>query len=192
MAAVKAGGQSTGPILARYLLQAYGDNDEDDAFRDWMLNPQGRNFAYTLADGGTFTYEHWLGRKGRDGASGASESHAYGANAGVVALQEYILGVKIAAPQARRLTVRPHIMGLEFARGDIPTQSGKVSVSWQAGDRFELSVEIPCNVRADIYVPKGKGDGAAVNVDGKKRQAEPAGRYLLIRDVGAGKHRFAR
>ena len=159
---------------------------------DWMLNPQGRNFAYTLADGGTFTYEHWLGRKGRDGASGASESHAYGANAGVVALQEYILGVKIVAPQAARLTIRPHVAGLQFARGEIPTQSGPVSVSWQAKGQFDLTVNIPCNVRADVYVPKGSADGNAVRVDGKTRQAEPAGRYLLIRDVSAGTHRFVR
>jgi alpha-L-rhamnosidase len=192
MAAVKAGGQSTGPILARYLLQAYGDNDEDEAFMDWMLNPQGRNFAYTLADGGTFTYEHWLGRKGRDGASGASESHAYGANAGVVALQEYILGVKIAAPQAARLVIKPRVMGLEFARGVIPTQSGKVSVSWQAKDRFNLSVIIPCNVRADVFVPKRNAEGVAVKVDGKTRKAEVADRYLLIRDIGAGQHTFER
>ncbi len=192
MAAVKAGGQSTGPILARYLIQAYGDNDEDEALMDWMLNPKGRNFAYTLADGGTFTYEHWLGRNGRDASTGASESHAYGANAGVVALQEYILGVKIVAPRAARLQIRPHLAGLEFARGDIPTQSGKVSVSWQAKDRIEMTVAIPCSVRADIYVPKGKAEGVSLKVDGKTKQAEAVGQYLLVRDVGSGKHTFVR
>jgi len=159
---------------------------------DWMLNPKGRNFAYTLADGGTLTYEHWLGRQGREGSSVPSESHAYGANAGVVALQEYILGAKIVAPQAARLQIRPHPAGLEFARGDIPTQSGKVSVAWQAKDRFNLTVVIPCNVKADVYVPKGKTEGTGLTVDGKRRQAEAVGEYLLVRDVGSGRHTFVR
>jgi len=192
MAAVKRGGQTTGPILARYLVQAYGDADEDEALRDWLLNPKGNNFAYTLADGGTFTYEHWLGRNSRPDGRGASESHAYGANAGVLALQEYILGVKIAAPQAARLKIRPHKAGLAFARGHVPTQSGPVAVAWEAGRRFKMELTLPCNVQADVYVPRGEGQDAAVKVDGKMRQGEPAGRYLLLRGIGSGQHRFER
>jgi len=192
MAAVKRGGQTTGPILARYLVQAYGDADEDEALFDWLLNPKGRNFAYTLADGGTFTYEHWLGRNSRPDGRGASESHAYGANAGVVALQEYILGVKIAAPQAARLQVRPHTAGLAFAHGQIPTQSGPVSVSWEAGRQFKMEVTLPCNVRADVFVPKGKGQGATVKVDGKTQQGKIVGSYIRLRDIGSGRHKFER
>ncbi|MFB3905084.1 MAG: family 78 glycoside hydrolase catalytic domain [Acidobacteriota bacterium] len=192
MAAVKRGGHSTGPILARYLVQAYGNADQDEALMEWLLNPKGRNFAYTLADGGTFTYEHWLGRNSRPDGRGASESHAYGANAGVVALQEYILGVKIRAPQAARLQIRPHVAGLAFARGHIPTQSGRVSVSWQSGRTFRMELTLPCNVRADVYVPRGEGQGTAVKVDGKARQGEAAGHYILLRDIGAGRHRFER
>ncbi len=192
MAAVKRGGQTTGPILARYLVQAYGDADENEALMDWLLNPKGRNFAYALADGATFTYEHWLGRNSRPDGRGASESHAYGANAGVVALQEYILGVKIAAPQAARLQVRPHLAGLTFARGYIPTQSGRVSVSWEAGRNFKMELTLPCNVRADVYLPRGESQSAAVKVDGKTRQAEVRGNYLLLRDLGSGRHEFQR
>ena len=192
MAAVKRAGQSTGPILARYLVQAYGDADDDEALMDWLVNPKGRNFAYALADGGTFTYEHWLGRNSRPDGKGASESHAYGANAGVVALQEYILGVKIIAPQAARLQVRPHVAGLTFARGDIPTQSGRVSVSWQTGPGFKMDLTLPCNVRADVYVPKGGNPTAGVKVDGKTREGEIAGNYVRVRDIGSGAHRLER
>ncbi|RPI23607.1 MAG: hypothetical protein EHM61_19320 [Acidobacteria bacterium] len=191
-AAVKRGGHTTGPILARYLVQAYGDNDQDESLMEWLLNPKGRNFAYTLNDGGTFTYEHWLGRNSRPDGRGASESHAYGANAGVLALQEYILGVRIMSPQAARLRIRPHVAGLAFARGQIPTQSGRVSVDWEAGKAFRMKLTLPCNTRADVYVPKGPPDGTRVKVDGKTRQGEVAGQYILLRDVGSGQHVFER
>lgn len=192
MAAVKRAGHQTGPILARYLIQAYGDHDEDDALMEWLLNPEGNNFAYILADDGTFTYEHWRGRNSRSDGRGASESHAYSANAGVVAMQEYILGVKITRPGAARLQVRPHTAGLAFARGHIPTQSGRVSVSWQSGPRFRMELTLSCNVQADVFIPKGAGKDTEVKVDGKRRPGEAAGNYLLLRDIGSGRHVFER
>jgi alpha-L-rhamnosidase len=190
MKAVKRAGHATGPVLARFLIQAYGEHDEDDALMEWLLNPQGRNFAYTLADGGTFTYEHWLGRNsGKSGES--SESHAYGANAGVMALQQYILGVRSLAPQGERLQVRPHPCGLGFARGSVPLQRGTVSISWRTGEDFTMELVLPVNVVADVYVPAGKLDGNKARMDGRVRSGERQGGYILIKNVGAGRHVFS-
>ncbi|MCS6858800.1 MAG: glycoside hydrolase family 78 protein [Abditibacteriales bacterium] len=185
MAAVKRAGHSTSPLLIRFLLRAYGDHDEDDALREWLTNPQGHNYAYILADGGTFTYENW---RGRHAERENSESHPFAAYGAVVALQEYVLGVKTLAPQSARVQVRPHTLHLRYARGKVPTQRGHIFVAWQLQDgAFRLTLHLPCNVRADVYVPRGQSAGTAVKVNGKERQGEAAGNYIVVREVGAGK-----
>jgi alpha-L-rhamnosidase len=190
MAAVKRAGHSTSPLLVRFLIQAYGNHDEDDALMEWLTNPQGHNFAYILADGGTFTYENWRGRK--EGSEN-SESHPFGAYGAVIALQEYILGVKAIAPQFARVQIRPHTLNLRYARGKIPTQRGHILVSWQIKDgAFRLTVKLPSNVRADVAVPKGQSAGTTVKVNGKAKQGEAAGNYIVVRDVGAGEYMFVR
>ena len=46
---------------------------------EFLTNPEGRNWAHILADGGSFTYENWRGRKRENGGDEGSESHPVGA-----------------------------------------------------------------------------------------------------------------
>ena len=80
LAAVKRAGYSTAPMIVRFLVQAYGELDEDEALMEFLLDPKGRNRAYIVADGGSFTYENWLGRNRKDPGA-RSESHPVGAYA---------------------------------------------------------------------------------------------------------------
>src|SRR4029450_13872740 len=88
---------------------------------EFLLNPKGRNFASILAAGGTFTWESWEGGAAR---SENSESHAYGANAALEAIQGYVLGVAIVKPQAARGRIRPHFGPLGFGAGAAPAGRG--------------------------------------------------------------------
>jgi alpha-L-rhamnosidase len=188
LATVKRAGRSTGPMLVRFLIRAYGEYDQDEALLKYLIDPEGgRNWAHILADGGTFTYENWEGT--------TSQSHPQSSIGGVIAVQEYLLGVQPLEPQYARVKVRPHSGGLKFAKGTIPTQRGPVAVSWTDDSKekeFRMAVSIPCNMRADVYVPKGGAAGTSITVDGAPREGEDAGRYVLIRDVGAGEHAFVR
>ncbi len=192
LAAVKRAGYSTAPMIVRFLVQAYGELDEDEALMEFLLDPKGRNRAYIVADGGSFTYENWLGRNRKDPGA-RSESHPVGAYGGVIAVQSYVLGVQPLEPQYARVKIRPHQGELEFAKGTIPTQRGPIRVSWEndakAGE-FSMKVTLPCNVRVDVYIPKGRAGGTTVKVDGSPRQGENAGKYVLVRDVGSGDHLF--
>ena len=120
-------------------------------------------------------------------------SHPVGAYGGVIAVQNYILGVQPLAPQYARVQIRPHPGRLKFARGTIPTQRGPIHLSFkndaQAGS-FSMNVTLPCNTRADVYVPKGRAAGTTVTVDGSPREGEDAGRYIRITDIGSGEHVF--
>jgi hypothetical protein len=43
---------------------------------------------------------------------------------------------------------------------------------------------------AEVYIPKGNSTSNEVKVDGKIVTAKPTGNYLLIENVGSGKHIF--
>lgn len=194
MAAVKRAGHATAPMLIRFLMQAYGRHDEDESLMEFLLNPKGRNWAFIVADGGSFTYENWRGRLCNTMGE-VSESHPVGAYGGVIALQQYILGVKPLAPRYARVRIRPHPGQLRFARGKIPTQRGPILVSWQAGPEaatFRITATIPCNVLADVYIPKGLSAGTTVKINGTMKDGQPAGNYILFKNIGAGEHVFVR
>lgn len=187
MAAVKRAGFETSPVLSRFLVQAYGEHDEDAALYDFLLNPKGRNFASILAKGGTFTWESW---EGASAQSEDSESHAYGANAALEAIQRYVLGVEILEPQAARVRVRPHAGPVQAAQGIVPTERGDVAVSWETagGVVSDMRVRVPGNVLADVYVPVP--EGRHVSVDGRLEEQVREGRYVVFRNRRPGEHRF--
>jgi alpha-L-rhamnosidase len=186
LAAVRRAGFETSPVLARFLVQAYGEHDQDEALYDFLLNPKGRNFASILAQGGTFTWESWEGSAAK---SENSESHAYGANAALEAIQSYVLGVQIVQPQAARVRIRPHFGPLTFAEGLIPTERGLVHVSWRSRDRSaDLDIWLPANVSADVYVPAS--DLRDVVHLGGRAVGTRDGAHILIRDVPPGSHSF--
>jgi alpha-L-rhamnosidase len=194
MAAVKEAGYATAPMLVRFLVQAYGEYGQHEALLKYLTDPEGHNWAYIIADDGSFTYENWRGRK-RKGGGADSESHPVGAYGGVIALQHYILGVQPLAPQYARVQIRPCPAQLQYAKGTIPTQRGPIYVAWENHSQaagFSLTVRLPCNVKADVHVPRGRADGTTVTVNGKRREGKVSGEYLVISDVGSGEHVFAR
>jgi alpha-L-rhamnosidase len=187
MAAVKRGGFSTSPVLSRFLVEAYGTQGEDAALYDFLLNPKGRNFASILAQGGTFTWESWEGSAAQ---SENSESHAYGANAAIDAIQRFVLGVEIVEPQAARVRVRPHFGPLTFAKGSVPTERGFVQVAWRTSlDGPELDVTLPANVAADVYVP-APDFRSELQVNDGRVVAPRDGAHFVVRNVSPGRHRF--
>jgi alpha-L-rhamnosidase len=186
MAVVRRAGFETSPVLARFLVEAYGEHDQADALYDFLLNPKGRNFASILAAGGTFTWESWEGSAAK---SENSESHAYGANAALEAIQRYVLGVTIVEPQAARVRIRPHFGPLNFAKGTVPTERGVVNVSWRATDRSaDLDNWLPANVSADVEEPPAH-DLDRVTKDGRPAGIRDGARFR-IRDVPPGSHLF--
>jgi alpha-L-rhamnosidase len=186
LAAVKRAGFETSPVLARFLVEAYGERDEDAALYDFLLNPKGRNFASILAQGGTFTWESW---EGGAAPSENSESHAYGANAALEAIQRYVLGVEVVQPQAAKVLIRPHPGPLRSAEGVVPTERGGVRVAWDdlATGFGRMEVTIPDGVMADVSMPASEAAGTLV-VNDTRTPVAPR-RYHPV-SLGPGTHRI--
>ena len=86
---------------------------------------------------------------------GGEVNHAWTCYPGYL-FQKYILGVQPTGGGFATFDIRPDISGLTFAEGAVPTVKGLVTTSWKkhSKGRFSLSVHVPANTCATIYIPK--------------------------------------
>jgi hypothetical protein len=98
---------------------------------------------------------------------GGDWSHAWGGTP-LIQMSARILGVTPAAPGYKRIAIRPHISGLQFAKGVVPTAMGDVSVAWKNSDSgFTVDVSIPHDTNADIVLPETGIENPVLVIDGK-------------------------
>jgi alpha-L-rhamnosidase len=73
---------------------------------------------------------------------------------------KYIAGIQPTSGGFATFDVRPATGGLTFAEGTVPTIQGPVTTRWEkgAGGRFLLSLTVPPNATATVYVPSKSAD----------------------------------
>ncbi|XNL82411.1 glycoside hydrolase family 78 protein [Actinomadura madurae] len=154
-----------------------------------------------MTAGGTSSWLHMMDDLGATIAAEAWDpslkpnmtfSHAWGsAPANVV--PRHVLGVRITAPGAAEIEVRPRPGGLTRISGRVPTIRGPVSVALDRDHRHRLEVDVPPNTSARIVVELGDDDPRAFHVTGPHARAPRAtgrdatGRLLTIGPVGSGR-----
>lgn len=186
---VKQKEMSVGMVTLRYLPEAIGEAGEAEHLLKLYTNTGWDGWAKTISLGGTVTWESWDAH-----TNNQSMSHPWGA-IGLAGIQQYILGVKTLRPQHEVLQVKPLDFKGTLSRvsGSFPTDKGNIAVSWDRDDkRFLLTLSIPDNVEAKVYIPKSGASGSKLKVDGKEVSAKEEGDYLLIENTGSGKHTFER
>lgn len=150
-------------------------------------------WANVLARGGTFTWEVWQ----PSDVIGDSMSHGWGANV-LVEVQRALLGVTADGPGYSAFTVAPPAIGLDRARGTVPTPAGTIVVSWRrgtAGAGFSLDLTVPANTSATVRIPASarstltEGGRAVTPADGIVVVNRANGAAVLR--VGAGSYHFA-
>ena len=103
-----------------------------------------------------------------------------------------LFGIRPTEPGFSKFEVRPQPGGLRWARYRHPTIKGPVSVAFHdRDDRFEMTLEVPVNTRADVYVPRRGEDDRPVLVNGEPRRGAVEGPFVVLRDIGSGTHRFS-
>jgi alpha-L-rhamnosidase len=186
---VKQRKMNVGMVTVRFLPQALGLAEEGDHLLELYTNPEWDGWAKTISKGGTATWESWDALE-----TNQSMCHPWGTS-GLNGMQEYILGVKSLKPQHELIQVKP----LDFhgkltnVSGIVPTDKGDIQVAWELKSKtYQLTLNSPNNVTAEVYMPKGSSSSNEVTVDGKTVTAKPIGNYLLIENVGSGKHIFVK
>ena len=101
-----------------------------------------------------------------------------------------------AAPAFKHFIIKPNLVGgLTSAEASYDSVRGRIVSDWKVKDgRFDLTVTIPANTTATVYVPAA--DPAAVK-EGGKPAADAAGvKFLRVEDgrtlfeVGSGTYHF--
>lgn len=109
-----------------------------------------------------------------DPYEGPDTSMSHGWSTGIVPLMSnYVLGVKPLTPAFQEWQICPVVEGpLTWARGVVPTPKGGISVSWEKGDKFKLSIKTPKGTHGKVCIPAGK----AVVVNGNGGSSASAGK----------------
>ena len=126
-----------------------------DAFYSGLLNAGGGAFAVRdlaryrpMLESNQANWESFtLGR--------GEVNHAWTAYPGYL-FQKYILGIQPTSGGFATFDVRPETGGLSFAEGAVPTVKGLITTRWEksAHGRLSLSLKVPANTQASVYLPK--------------------------------------
>jgi alpha-L-rhamnosidase len=135
---------------------------------------------------------------------GYQANHAWTAYPGYL-FQKYILGIRPTSGGFATFDVRPEPGGLTFAEGTVPTVKGLIATRWEKSSNggLSLSINVPANTRASIYLPKLANGNSTLTESGKRlwpanSQIKDPGVLAVQEDdssiqclVGAGAYRFS-
>lgn len=122
-----------------------------------------------------------------DGTTGFFVSLAHGWSAGPTAwLMENVLGVGDPAEGYRRVTIAPRLLGLDWAKGTVPTPHGPIAVSLRhEADHLRLDLDLPSGIE-DVNVSlQPIRSGTSVMLDGKAISLSPES---VLPKLRSGKH----
>ncbi len=184
-------GLTAGDVGYRYLLRALADGNRSDVIFDANAQSDKPGYGYQLAHGATSLTEAW------DAGRGSSQDHFM-----LGQLMEWFyhdlvgIGVDPTGPGFKRIMIRPQPVGdILFARASCETLRGRVSADWKRdGSAFTLSVAIPANSTATVWMPSASRVGVRVN--GSQSDRSEGVRFLrqeaghTVYTVGSGHYVF--
>jgi alpha-L-rhamnosidase len=138
-----------------------------DAFYSGLLNAGGGDFV--VRDLARYRPMLEDNKANWEGFGGAEANHAWTAYPGYL-FQKYILGIQPTSGGFATFDVRPETGGLTFAEGTVPTVKGTITCRWEksANDKFALSVNVPANTRASIFIPNLAKGNFTLTESGKR------------------------
>ena len=140
-----------------------------DAFYSGVLNAGGGEFVVRdLARYRPMLEENKANWESFNPGSG-EVNHAWTAYPAYLFLK-YIAGIQPTSGGFATFDVRPETGGLTFAEGTVPTVKGLIATRWEKSTdgRFSLSVTVPPNTRASIYLPKLSEGNFTITESGKR------------------------
>lgn len=147
---------STGFVGTKSLMQALSLIGRDDVAFRLLHNDTFPSWGFSIRQGATSIWERWDGwtpEKGfQDPGMNSFAHYSFGAVYGWMA--RTIGGINLDAPN-RTLILAPRIdPRLTWARTSYRSLFGTIATEWKRdGDRLELAVTIPANVKATVFLP---------------------------------------
>lgn len=172
---------------AQFLLDAlYNGRNADAALRLMTANGK-RGWLNMLREGSTITMEAW----GNEYKPNQDWNHAWGAApANIIPLR--LMGVRPTEPGYRKAEIRPQIAWLRHAECKVPTLYGSIEVSINRTENsYDVLVNIPKDITADVYLPLPKTSSYKTTVDGKQvKTSSTVDGFINLPKALSGKHQI--
>ena len=181
------------PYNGFFVLEAMAESGHRREALDWIR----RNWGGMIQQGATSFWEaydpSWPKQDFHrhlqaDGDEGYFVSLSHGWSSGPTAwLMEQVLGIQPVEPGFAKVSIRPDLMGLSYARGTEPTPHGPIAVDYSGAENLHAKIELPAGVSAEVSFPVAAGQQVMVN--GKATEGKPAepGKRSVVTLNGPGK-----
>jgi alpha-L-rhamnosidase len=180
----------TGILGAKYILNALTDNGRADVAYRIASQKDLPSWGHWLEQGATTLWEQWNGTESRNHIMfGDILAWFYKSVAGI--------NPDYTGPGFQRFVVRPQPVGdLTWAQARYQSQAGLIRSEWRISKgKFELSLTVPANTRARVYLPTA--DVSEVTEGGKQALRASGVAFLRVEqgatlmEVGSGDYKFA-
>jgi alpha-L-rhamnosidase len=163
--------QAISPYFNAYVLDAMAAIGHRKEALDWIRTYWGG----MLAEGATSFWESYDLRWPKtnphlsleaDGTSGYFVSMAHGWSAGPTAwLTENILGITPASPGYDTVSIRPDLLGLEYANGSVPTPHGTITI--RIDKQKGIDLDLPAGIARATVAYTAPDSATNIYLDGK-------------------------
>ena len=177
----------TGILGAKYIFHALTDGGRADVAYRIAAQKDKPGWGWWLEQGGTTLWESWGGTDSRNHIMFGDISAWF---------VETLAGIQPDAPGFTSIRIHPRVVGdLTSAKAQLRTAAGQIISDWRmVNHRLHLSVEIPANTTATVYVPTA--DNAECHESGKPAAQAEGVKFLrrepgyVVYAVGSGKYEF--
>jgi len=184
------------PHFDYFAISAMAEAGRRDEAADWIMDYWGgmlRPDTTTFWEGydSRWPKEHFHAHLQTDHGEGYFVSLCHGWSSGPAAwLMEQVLGIQPTAAGFTKVSIRPDLCGMKYARGAEPCPHGLVKVDYRHEDSdFQAAIEIPEGVTALVSLPVDKGVDSIL-VDGQAVPGAPVedGTRLAVTLSSPGAH----
>lgn len=168
---------TAGDVGYRYLLRALADGRRSEVIFDMNNQSEKPGYGYQLRMGATSLTEAW-------NADPRSSQNHFMLGQIIEWFYHDLAGIggDPSGPGFRRILIRPEPVGdLTWVRASLDSIRGKIISHWKrSGAVFELSVTIPANTTATVYMPAAPD--SPVTIGGHSTAQIPGVRFLRRED----------
>ncbi len=192
---------TTGFLGTPYLCHVLSRFGYTDVAYELLMQETYPSWLYPVKMGATTIWERWDGIKPdstfQTPGMNSFNHYAYGAIGDW--MYRVVCGIDTydENPGYKHIMIKPHVGGnLTFASADLQTYYGKVSSKWKAIDgRLTVSVEIPANTTATVFLPASLNSEILENEKAlstlKEIQVLGKEHGFVMLLVGSGKYNFS-
>lgn len=170
---------------AQYVLEGMYEMNLDTKALKFMTDDE--NWWSMITAGSTITTEFFPAKN-----NGGDWNHAWGA-APANLIPRQLMGVQPIEPAFAKMQIKPQTGDLTSANLTLPTIRGNVLVDvTRTSSLYTITINIPANTKAKVYVRKCNTTGTTVKVDGVNKKGIEEGDFIIFDNVGSGSHTFER